>query len=362
MKTIYFNKSQITNPATSKTQFQEVTLCNKQDIKLKNVYNPVEGDIIHIDAYCKIPRFKLKEFCEEHKVKITRDKNKANIRFANNDSLNNYIIDTYSSTILLKKSSLIYFLKKQGLPSKFGDLINILQSYDYEYFFTDYNFVHSAMHGYGFQSKLDFKCKTDYDDENNPVNHIDYIDNDDDDKRIPIKTEMYDEYVNFINESYDEKALLSLLNKSFVIDKEAFEGISNLFESSDNGNHILAMETMANCSYNESAVYLLLLFKEYKQQIYNSKTRHHVNFKSLTNYFNISVGSYLHFDEIFQTLIKLNLINEQNVQVLKEKIWLEANDSFITQYFVYSDIEPTDDIKQLINANNIIIKAEETII
>ena len=58
-----------------------------------------------------------------------------------------------------------------------------------------------------------------------------------------------------------------------------------MFESSDEDNHVLAMEIMANSKYEDSILYLLMLISEYSYRINVSNTRNHVNFKSMLSYF-----------------------------------------------------------------------------
>ena len=59
-----------------------------------------------------------------------------------------------------------------------------------------------------------------------------------------------------------------------------------MFESSDDDNHVLAMEIMANSHYENSILYLLMLISEFHYTISNTHTKNHVNFKSMLAYFN----------------------------------------------------------------------------
>jgi hypothetical protein len=87
---------------------------------------------------------------------------------------------------------------------------------------------------------------------------------------------------------YNETELITNINgdDSTIIDEEVFQQLKNMFESSDNDNHVLAMEIMANSHYEKSVLYLQMLLSNYCHQISNSHTRNHVNFKSMLSYFN----------------------------------------------------------------------------
>jgi hypothetical protein len=103
---------------------------------------------------------------------------------------------------------------------------------------------------------------------------------------------------------YDEGGVVDLLNgdAASVIDADMFKQLSTMFESSDSDNHILAMEIMANCKYNASLPYLLLLFKDFSHKMYNCHTRNHVNFKSLTGWIGRDILSRNDLDTLCSVL------------------------------------------------------------
>jgi hypothetical protein len=62
------------------------------------------------------------------------------------------------------------------------------------------------------------------------------------------------------------------------------------------------MEIMANCKYNASLVYLLLLFKKQNHLIGNSNTKNHVNFKSLISWISDNIMYRNSIDDICRIL------------------------------------------------------------
>jgi hypothetical protein len=87
---------------------------------------------------------------------------------------------------------------------------------------------------------------------------------------------------------YCESELLTNINgdDSTVIDYDVYKQLKSMFESSDDDNHILAMEIMANSHYENSVLYLLMLISDFSHVISNTHTKNHVNFKSMLSYFN----------------------------------------------------------------------------
>lgn len=141
-----------------------------------------------------------------------------------------------------------------------------------------------------------------------------------------------------------EKELLANLNgdDALVITQTEFEQITSMFRSSDQDNHVLAMEIMANCNYQESMYYLLRAFKDFHQQMSNQRAKNHVNFKSLVSFLNIGSASY-----------NWSLSAMQIVNLLKDKglLTLELVDKIIQDY--------TQEIKNFSSTkeNPIIIKS-----
>ena len=141
-----------------------------------------------------------------------------------------------------------------------------------------------------------------------------------------------------------EKELLANLNgdDALVITQTEFDQITSMFRSSDQDNHVLAMEIMANCNYQESMYYLLRAFKDFHQQMANQRAKNHVNFKSLVSFLNIGSASYN------WSLSAMHIVN-----LLKDKslLTLELVDRIIEDY--------TQEIKNFSSTkkNPIIIKS-----
>jgi hypothetical protein len=231
----------------------------------KSNYVPTEGDKIYFMPEVNIPRVKFKNLAFEKKIRAVRDVENANIIFANRNSLykitttkSEYIITTEQFKGLMKDP---LFMSK--LDSKYKNALETaLEFYTYDKIFVDRAIANA--------------CTV-----NKDFSDIEY------DTMLILEKD----YANIIEHCkgkmiFDEGGVVDLLNgeASSVIDADMFKQLSTMFESSDTDNHILAMEIMANCKYNASLPYMLLLFKEYYYKMHNCHTKNHVNFKSLTGW------------------------------------------------------------------------------
>lgn len=232
----------------------------------KDKYIPTEGDKIYFMPEVNIPRVKFKNVALEKKIKSVRDVENANIIFANQATLyritttkSNHVVSTERFKELLNES---WFTEK--LDSKYKNaLTTALEFYTHEKIFVDRTLANACT------IKKDFSESMDYD--TMLIVHSDYTD---------AVEQCKDKLI------FDEGGVVDLLNgeAASVIDADMFKQLSTMFDSSDTDNHILAMEIMANCKYNASLAYMLLLFKDYSYKMMNCHTRNHVNFKSLTGW------------------------------------------------------------------------------
>jgi len=122
-----------------------------------------------------------------------------------------------------------------------------------------------------------------------------------------LSEEQYDSLTKILNIKCDvinEEIILKELNNNLTMDVSIYDSIQNLMNSKDNENMKLAMEMMANCDYDTSALYLLLLLKEYYAKINGLQCKNHVNFKAMLHYFDFKPSSNFNID-IEEILTKL---------------------------------------------------------
>ena len=361
MKTRYLKLERYNDDNTNLTLDLDYTFVEviNHKITLKDKYVPVKDDKLYIYPECNIPRFKIKTFTEANNIAIVKYKEKANVHFSNNKFLNDniYNLDRYYKVRTKSLQKVFNQIPSQYLKNC-QEFITDLRNYTEEYVlvnsrkFYKFNNTYHALCGIN----CDFKCISELIDEENPLmDHeskinpdlIDYIL--DTSTLIELTTENTENISKLLSYTvYDEKALVTLLNSDIVMDEDLYTGCINLFKSKDSDNHKIAMESMANCNYEESCVYLMLLIKDYRKEMYDSDMKHHINFKSFLKFFDINLNYYIGYDNIVEKLIKFNKVTRKNINLLLPLATEQVNDSGNTTYFKHTGVSPTSDILELL--------------
>ena len=258
-------------------------------------YVPTKGDTIYLLPGVNIPRMKLKDLALNLGIRVVRDPEKATVVFSGKSSVGKVTTSTWyyfadAETILENVKKLCndqYYIDKletaisstgaKEVCSGWSDMRNTLcngsiDSYESRYFYgiePEYLDTYNAIQG-------------------KPI--------------------------------YCESELITNINgdDSTVIDYEVYQQLKSMFQSSDDDNHVLAMEIMANSHYENSILYLLMLINEFHYTISNTHTRNHVNFKSMLAYFNWiprQVGSQ-DADDIIKVIDEKGLLTLDMIKIL----------------------------------------------
>jgi hypothetical protein len=223
-------------------------------------YVPTKGDKVYFLPGVNVPRVKFKEIALEYGIRTVRNPNDANVFFGNKSTADKitdgrwvYKIETKYLIDALDNNTL-------DLDEFYIDkLRTALEFYTNEFIATDHPFAMAIA-------------------ENIERNQI----------RMNTISSDYTELGKALEGKiiYEESTIIDKLNgqDASVIDAVMFEQLSIMFNSSDSDNHVLGMEILANCKYSASLPYMLLLFKDFSGDMYNSHTKNHVNFKSLVNW------------------------------------------------------------------------------
>ena len=258
-------------------------------------YVPTKGDTIYLLPGVNIPRMKLKDLALNLGIRVVRDPEKATVIFSGKSSVGKLTTSTWyyfadANTILENVKKLCsdqYYIDKLDVAisstgakkvcSGWSDMRNTLCNGDMS--------IYESQYIYGIEPE--------------------YIDTYNAIQGKPI---------------YCESELLTNINgdDSTVIDYDVYKQLKSMFQSSDDDNHILAMEIMANSHYENSVLYLLMLLSDFSHVISNTHTKNHVNFKSMLAYFNwiprnISSQSA---DDIIKIIDGKGLLTLDMIQVL----------------------------------------------
>jgi len=247
---------------------------------------PGSGDKMYFLNGVIVPRFKLKAFHKNKDTTLVKYIESANIVVVGKSTINNFFEHSTTYTVNIRKiENYLYtwlltnhdrhnnydFLDDEW-ALKLLDEIKIID----EDLLVGYNYKYKA-----YLEKLKINLE-DYNFTNVILSQEQYI--------------ALEKIMNLKCDIIKEEIILKELNSTLTMDKTMYESIKNLMDSKDNGNLKLAMEMMANCDYDTSSLYLLLLLKEYDYKIARNSTKHHVNFKAMLHYFDYTPTSNFTID------------------------------------------------------------------
>ena len=303
-------------------------------------YEPKANDKLYFGKYTTIPRVKLKNLTKDYKIKSTNDVNAANAIFVTTENIHKYT-DTHWYYSVSTDSIKQFFVdaKEHGhIDDYYLDKIN--SAFE---FYTNENVAVS----YHTRSVLQ-------------LNGIPYKLTDvgmNSERLVSINDSDVENYKNIINATcpvYSESDLLKFINGSeaLAIEEDMYNSLCEMFESSDNDNWTIAMEIMANSDFEDSILYLGLLFNKYHNKMQSNKTRNHVNFKSLLALIGLRGGYYdLDIDEITKRLKKHGKLTKENLDILLKHL----GDSIIhggnSGIFKIKTITVSDEYLEALNQN-----------
>jgi hypothetical protein len=288
-------------------------------------YVPTKGDKVYFLPGVTVPRVKFKNVALEYGIKTVRNPNDADVFFGNK-----------ATTDKITDSKWIYQVKTQYLTDALDNntldldefyidkLKTALEFYTNEFIATDHPFALAIAEGT----------------ENSQM-------------RVQTISDDYTELGKALEGKiiYEESTIIDKLNgqDASVIDAVMFEQLSTMFNSSDDDNHVLAMEILANCKYSASLPYMLLLFKDFSGYMYNSSTKNHVNFKSLVNWLGGNIFHRNNIDDLCDILKDKGQLTPDKLDIFLNHSHQDVLNRGDTRYFKVKTI--TLDEEELANLN-----------
>jgi hypothetical protein len=316
-------------------------------------YNPADKDKLYFLPGVSVPRVKLKDLSTQHKIKTIRDIEKATHVFASTQTTGKITDTTWR--YIVKTSfieRLVEVIKDEGeLDDYYVDKLDVaLAANTQEYFLMDYqtaNLIRNHRNeSTGTLSKMDI---TDEDIRENGLMSSSYVNLIDEDNE-----EMMQQIADNNIIIYHEKEILKHVNgeDATIINNEVYEQLSSMFESSDEDNVVLAMEILANSNYLASLLYIEMLFKEYAHKMEGSRTKNHVNFKSLLSFLRKN-KNYLStdVDNIITSLKNWDCLTVQSLNILMDKWHDEIIRHGSTNLIKVKTITFDEEILKTVNSN-----------
>ena len=313
---------------------------------LKVDYTPQIGDKLFFLPGVNIPRVKLKELTLNYNIKTVRDINEATVIFGSKHSEGKMISTKWYYHIRTEDFKNCFEALKPGLDAQTIERVETaLEFYTENIILGDWSilqdFTNDDIGVYRKNLVVNPGAKAS---SNRKSCYLYAVD-----------TDYLELYKNLEGKTIiDESGLVDKLNgdDAIIITPEVFEQLKAMFQSSDDSNHVIAMEIMANSNYKESLLYLGMLFKEHSYEINNCSTRHHVNFKSLLSYFaknKYNMQSSL--DDIVRSLIEKEVLTTDKLDILMERYHQEIVNGGNTTFFKIKTITASEEILLNLNTN-----------
>jgi hypothetical protein len=299
---------------------------------LSKGYTPAQGDTIYLMPGVNIPRAKLKDLALNQGIRVVRDPDNASVIITGKATPGRLLHGSWYYTAPIAKIE--EYLDKVTVDEYYKDNLRtaMLSSESDNVYFN-------------YSTKVSITSHVVTSVFTGSSHHYYYI---------------HDEWKQLVDDCqnkavYDESELLAMINgdDAVTITNEVYTQLREMFKSSDQDNHIMAMEIMANSNYVESALYLLMLLEEYGGRVANCHTKNHVNFKSMVSYFGLRVRDVdcLDPDDVSKKLVSLSLLTTDWLNILLQSRldWFITNIARSSTFSVAS-IVPTPDVAEVIQS------------
>lgn len=311
-------------------------------------YTATKGDKFYFLPGVNIPRAKVKTFNDENGTKTVRDLNTANYIFGSDESQQEYFKTAkrwiyrmcFEDFEKILPDAAKYFRSDPTDVSDLKDLIEAKKVTSADNYFVYFSYqskneINEVVNRFNI---TDFKDATW--DEPNTYNIVD-----------PSDVDEVNELQKFT--IYNVNALSSAMSaKNVTIDYEMFGQLTNMFNSNDSDNHVLAMEIMANCNVVDSLLYIEMLFKDHSYTIYNTHTRNHVNFKSLCSLINKSSYRFeTTLDNVVRSLISFDVLTDDKLNILMKHYYTEIMRNGESNFFRVKTVTLSDKAHEALGKN-----------
>lgn len=303
-------------------------------------YTPSKGDKLYFLPGVNIPRVKLKDLSLQHGIKTTRNINDATHIFAGKNIKDKITSGTWYYSIQTSAVRAILNDPELVMDDYYKEnLTQALEFYTEDEIILDYSAAGQLRN-----SELAFVKRYTYNSVSRYSSVYYSVDSD--------HTDLFPDILTL--DIYDESKLLQHINgdDAATIDETMYLQISDMFKSSDQDNHILAMEIMANCNYIDSLLYIEMLFEKYANKMADCHTKNHVNFKSLLSFLG-KRKTYMNtdIDDVVKSLINKGVFDIDKVNVIMKYYGENIAARGGTDFFEVKSLTLNEEAAKLLNTN-----------
>lgn len=312
---------------------------------LPDEYIPKIGDKLYFLPGVNIPRVKLKNLILDYNVTVVKNVKDSNVVFGSKHSISKMMTTKWYYSLKTEDFKECYQALKPHLDARAIDNIDTaLEFYTGEWLHSDWNSITRICENDLSVYKALIQNPGSVAESNRTSNYLEVISED----YYKLLSDLQGKVI------LSDGSLVDKLNgdQAIVINAEVYDQLVQMFRSTDEDNHIIAMEIMANSNYKQSLLYMHLIFKEHYNKISNCHTKNHVNFKSLLAYLgkdNYSLQSSL--DTIVKSLLEKQVLTEEMLNILMDKYSMEITIGGDDVFFKVKNITVNEEVLLTINSN-----------
>ena len=306
-------------------------------------------DKLYFLAGCTVPRFKVKQLCEATGMTTVKAIENSTVTIYGDETERSVIRSDYSYYNITKEK-IIWFIENNYEIGNSGllalkQILNDPESYPYVEV-IHYN-TKNVLEGY----RADWVL--------NPISKDAFTGNNcwvTEEAKINAFDSMLEDGRTLVHQN----DLLTIININNVMDREMYDQTCKMFESEDTNNHVLAIEIMANCDYEKSALYLYLLMKDHSRKIAERNESKHVNYQALCKFFDIRRDHRPYdIERVIQELSERNLINSTHKQDLYELSKEECSDRLGNDFYTVTVIEASEKLEKVFKRGDLYLAGED---
>lgn len=308
-------------------------------------YTPKIGDKLYFLPGVNIPRVKLKNLILDYNVTVVRNVKDSTAVFGSKHSISKMMTTKWYYSLKTEDFKACYEALKPHLDSRVIENIDTaLEFYTEEVVYSDWTGILRICTEEFAVYKALIQNPGSVAESNRTSNYLEVISED----YYKLLSDLQGRVI------LSDGSLVDKLNgdQAIVINAEVYDQLTQMFVSTDEDNHIIAMEIMANSNYKQSLLYMHLIFKEHGSKISNCHTKNHVNFKSLLAYLgkdNYSLHSDL--DTIVKSLLEKQVLTEEMLNILMDKYSMEITNGGDDTFFKVKNITVNEEVLLTINSN-----------
>ena len=164
--------------------------------------------------------------------------------------------------------------------------------------------------------------------------------------------------------------VINALNKCHVMSSKVFNKVINedsmvitdlvktnlnlLFQAENPSDHVIAIETLANCHYEKSFENVCELLVDHYWKIHNNKAKNHVHFKGLKDFLNFPDLSRISIYDMFKSAMDNDILTKEMAIKFGERIVLDYKSKLYgcSQFLKPEKFKFTDEVQQYFRNKN----------